>query len=48
VIEVFDNISSLVSFFDYDVIKLLTRKLGSKSVKRIQTEVSGVFQTPSV
>ena len=32
--EVFHNISRSVSFFDYDIVKLLTNNLGSKRLKK--------------
>lgn len=42
--EVFDKISSIASFFDYDVIKLLAHKLGSPSIKKKMTKYKKRFQ----
>ena len=42
--EVFEKISHFVSFFDYDLIKLLTRKLGSNAIKKKLYKYKKKFQ----
>ena len=42
--EVFRKISNLVSFFDYDLLKLLIHKMGSSSVKKKLKKYKQKFQ----
>ena len=42
--EVFRKISNLISFFDYDLLKLLIHKMGSSSVKRKLKKYKQKFQ----
>ena len=42
--EVFRKITSLVSFFDYDLLKLLIHKMGSSSVKKKLKKYKQKFQ----
>ncbi len=42
--ELFKRISNLISFFDYDIIKLLTRKFASNRVKKKMEKYKKKFQ----